>query len=277
MKRFLFYSGLSFLLVACNNGTENKEPAKEDTNPVPANNQPANLGYQLIKEYPHDTACFTEGLQYVDGKLLESAGQYGESNIRFTSLETGKPIKQVKLADKYFGEGCTQLNGRIYQMTYQEKTCFVYDAATLKKTGEFNYNFGEGWGMTTDGKSLIISNGGSNLFWYDPVTFKEINRVGVTNQYGPVGKINELEYIKGFIYANIWREDEVIKIDPGSGRVVAVFNLQDLRGKAGIPVPDMAGETGPEVMNGIAYDSTGNRIFITGKYWPKLFEVKFDN
>jgi glutamine cyclotransferase len=131
--------------------------------------------------------------------------------------------------------------------------------------------------MTTDGKSLIISNGGSNLFWYDPVTFKEISRLGVSNQYGPVGKINELEYIKGFIYANIWMEDQVIKIDPGSGRVVAVFNLQDLRGKAGIPAQDITSESGPEVMNGIAYDSSGNRIFITGKHWPKLFEVKFDN
>lgn len=277
MKQLLLFPALALALAACNSGTETKTPAADTTAPSPASSQPANLGYQLIKEYPHDTSCFTEGLQYVDGKFLESGGQYGQSNIRFSSLETGKPLKEVKLDKKYFGEGCTQLNGKIYQMTYQEKTCFVYDAATLKKLKEFNYNFGEGWGMTTDGKNLIISNGGSNIFYYDPETFKEVKRIGVSNQYGPVGKINELEFIKGFIYANIWTADQVIKINPESGSVVAVFNLEDLRGRAGIPQADMSSETAPEVMNGIAYDSAANRIFITGKYWPKLFEVKFDN
>lgn len=276
MKRILFWGAIVSLFAACNGGGESKTPSN-DTLPNADNSQPANLGYQIIKEYPHDSACFTEGLQFVDGKLLESGGQYGQSSLRISNIETGKPLKQIKLDKQYFGEGCTQLNGKIYQMTYQEKTCFVYDAATLKKIKEFTYNFGEGWGMTTDGKNLIISNGGSNLFWYDPETFKEVKRVGVSNQYGPVGKINELEYIKGFVYANIWMEDKVIKIDPESGRVVAVINLDDLRGKTGISAPNVASETSPEVMNGIAYDSATNRIFITGKYWPKLFEVKFDN
>ncbi len=275
MKKVVLLLAIGVFLISCG-GNENTEPKVEPSS-EPANSQTAELGYQLLNSYPHDTACFTEGLQYVNGQLLESAGQYGESDIRFTDLKTGKVIKQVNLDKKYFGEGCTQLNGKIYQMTYQEKTCFVYDAATLKKINEFNYSFGEGWGMTTDGTYLIISNGGSNLFYYDPNTFKEVKRVGVTNQYGPVSRINELEFIKGFVYANVWLADQILKIDTGSGKVAAVFNLGDLRGKTGIPASDMTTESGPDVMNGIAYDSATNRIFITGKYWPKLFEVKFDN
>ncbi|CAN5706409.1 glutaminyl-peptide cyclotransferase [soil metagenome] len=275
MKKVVLLLAIGVFLVSCG-GNEKTEPTVNPT-PEPASNQPAELGYQLLNSYPHDTACFTEGLQYVNGQLLESAGQYGESNIRVTDIKTGNVLKQQKLDKKYFGEGCTQLNGKIYQMTYQEKTCFVYDAATLKKINEFNYSFGEGWGMTTDGTYLIISNGGSNLFYYDPNTFQEVKRVGVTNQYGPVSRINELEFIKGFVYANVWLADQILKIDTASGKVAAVFNLSDLRGKTGIPASDMTTESGPDVMNGIAYDSAANRIFITGKYWPKLFEVKFDN
>lgn len=277
MKNNLYLLALSTLLFSCGNNNNEPKAPEVAPGPEPANTQPAVIGYQILNSYPHDSTCFTEGLQYVDGKLLESGGQWGKSDIRFTDLQTGKVINQAKLDKKYFGEGCTQLNGKIYQMTYQENTCFVYDAATLKKIGEFNYNFGEGWGMTTDGTHLIISNGGSNLFYYDPASFKEVKRVGVTNQYGPVGKINELEFIKGFIYANVWRSEQILKIDTASGNVVKVINLEDFRGKTGIPPIDDTDENAPEVLNGIAYDSVGNRIFITGKNWPKVFEVKFDN
>ena len=275
MKYIFTALSLAVMICSCggNDDTNNPKPSE---NPEPANSQPAILSYQLINSYPHDTACFTEGLQYINGQFLESAGQYGESDIRFTDVVSGKVLRKSKLDKKYFGEGCTQLNGKIYQMTWKENTCFVYDAATLKKINEFNYSFGEGWGMTTDGTYLIISNGGSNLFWYDPTTFKEVKRVGITNQYGPVAKINELEFIKGFVYANVWYSDQILKIDTGSGKVVAVINLDSLRGTTGIPPNDVDDE-GPGVMNGIAYDSAANRIFITGKYWPKLFEVKFDN
>ena len=276
MKKILFAIFIPVFLFSCGNNNESTEPSVDPAK-TPENSLPANISYQLVNSFPHDTACFTEGLQYVDGKLLESTGQYGKSVLRFTDLATGKVLKQVKLSDKYFGEGCTQLDGKIYQMTWEEKTCFVYDAVTLKKIKEFTYNFGEGWGMTTDGTHLIISNGGSNLYFYNPSNFTEVKRVGVSNQYGPVGKINELEYIKGFVYANIWMSDQIIKIDPSSGKVTALVNLDDLRGKTGIPPSNFANETGPEAMNGIAYDSAGNRIFITGKNWPKLFEVKFDN
>jgi glutamine cyclotransferase len=275
MKRLLLIVLPTLVLCSCGNETSNDKPTTTpETETVPS--QPAVISYQVVQTYPHDIKVFTEGLQFVDGKLLESGGNYGESDLRFTELKTGKVLQQIKLDKKYFGEGCTLLNGKIYQMTWMENTCFVYDAATFKKEKEFTYNFGQGWGMTTNGKELIISNGGSNLFFYDPLTFKEIKRVGVTNQNGPVGNINELELIKGFLYANIWQTDNIVKIDTASGKVVGVINLEDLRGKAGIaPYSGMDGQ--PDVLNGIAYDAAGNRVFVTGKNWPKLFEVKFDN
>ncbi len=275
MKRVLFFL-LPIIIVSCGEPSNNKpDPGTSTTS---TSNQPAIISYQIINAYPHDTKSYTEGLQYIDGKLLESAGQYGESNIRFTELVTGKVLKQTDIDDKYFGEGCSQLNGKVYQMTYMENTCFVYDAATLKKQQEFNYNFGQGWGMTSNGRQLIISTGSSNIFFYDPVSFKEIKRLGVTNEYGPVGNINELELIKGYLYANVWRTDNILKIDTSSGKVVGVVNLSDLRGRTGIPnINEEEENKGPEVLNGIAYDSAANRIFITGKYWPKLFEVKLDN
>jgi glutamine cyclotransferase len=278
MKRIVFYALLAVTAFSCGDGNKPAEPTEPTTQPdgPSTNNQPAAIGYQIVNSYPHDAKCFTEGLQYVDGKFLESAGQEGESNIRYTDLATGKVLKQTNMAKESFGEGCTVLNGKVYQMTYKENTCYVYDSANLKKMGQFTYNFGEGWGMTTNGKDLIVSNGGSNLFFIDPTTFKEIKRVGVTNEYGPVGKINELELIKGYVYANIWLADEIVKIDTATGKVVGVVNLGDLRGKTGIPKAT-GEESDPEVLNGIAYDKANNRIFITGKYWPKLFEVKFDN
>ena len=273
MRRILALFSAVFLF-ACGNNDSNTDTTTPD-NSQPDQAQPAVIGYQLLKTYPHDSTAYTEGLQYVNGKLLESTGEYGQSDIRYVDINSGKVLKKTTLSKEYFGEGCTLLNGKIFQMTYQEKTCFVYDS-TLKKTGEFNYGFGEGWGMTSNGHQLIISTGSSNIFFYDPVSFKEIKRLGVTNQYGPVGNINELELIKGFIYANIYQTDNIVKIDTASGRVVGIVNLGDLRGKLGLP-PTIMADGQPEVLNGIAYDEASNRIFITGKYWPKLCEVKFDN
>lgn len=273
MKRFSFFIAALLLLTACNNN-----PAKPDTPATPiVDNAPANIAYKIVNEYPHDATCFTEGLQYVDGKFYESAGNYGESDIRITDPATGKVLQSKKLDKQYFGEGITVLNGKAYQLSYQENTAFVYDAKTLKQLSTFTYSFGEGWGMTTDGKNLIISTGGSNLYFVDPATFKTVKSVGVYNQYGAVAAINELEFIKGFVYANLWQQDILLKIDPASGKVVGTVNLSDLRGKYGYPPLAQAGEDGPEVLNGIAYDSATNRVFITGKNWPKLFEVKLDN
>lgn len=259
------------LLWSCNNSEKPEEPATSDAT------APANIPFQVIKEYPHDTTAFTEGLQYVNGKLYESTGNNGESDIRIVDLTTGKPEIKKPLDSKYFGEGLTVLNGKAYQLTYQEKTGFVYDAKTLKLEKTFTFNQGEGWGLTNDGKNLIMSTGSSNLYFLDPTTLQETNRVGVTDQYGPVPNINELEYIKGYVYANQWQNEVILKIDPASGRVVGKADLSSLRAKTGIAEMNRLTGEGPDVLNGIAYDSANNKIYITGKYWPKLLEVKLDN
>jgi glutamine cyclotransferase len=180
--------------------------------------------------------------------------------------------------NKYFGEGITVLNGKLYQLTYKEKTGFIYDAKTLKQLGTFSYNTAEGWGMTNDGTSLIYSDGTSNLYYLDPNTLKETKRLQVSDNYGPVSNINELEYIKGFIYANQWQTELLLKIDPNTGKVVAQANMANLRVQGGISsVAEARGPEDPEYLNGIAYDKENNRIFVTGKNWPKLFEIKLDN
>jgi glutamine cyclotransferase len=230
-----------------------------------------------VKEYPHDVTAFTEGLEYIDGHLYESVGHYGKSDIRKTELETGKIVKQQKMDAKYFGEGMTVLNDKIYQLTYQEKTGFVYDKESLKLLKTFTYNTKEGWGMTNDGTHLIYGDGETSLVFLDPATLTEVKRLTVTDQYGPVANVNELEYINGYIYANQWRTDLILKIDPANGEVIARSDLTDLRRVTGVPEPVLNDESAPEVFNGIAYDKTGNRIFVTGKNWPKVIEIKLDN
>lgn len=269
------------LLVAI--GSCNNDPKTASDKPADAtsttSSSPKDIPYQIVNEYPHDTLSYTEGLQYIDGKLYESAGMNKHSDIHVADLITGKVLQRHKLDDKYFGEGITVLNGKAFQMTYQENTCFVYDPKTFKLLKTFTYNFGEGWGMTTDGKNLIVSNGSSTIFFINPETFRIISQIDVNNQYGSQSKINELEYIKGSIYANVYGEDVILKIDPANGRILGQVNMSNLRIKYGYPAVNdtTKPESAPEVMNGIAYDSVTNRIFITGKYWPKVFEVKLDN
>jgi glutamine cyclotransferase len=238
---------------------------------------PAVINYEIVKEYPHDHTAFTEGLQFVDGFMYEGTGRYGKSDIRKTELESGRIVQQTKMDEKYFGEGITILNGKIYQLTYMEHTGFIYDLATMKQTGTFTFPNKEGWGMTTDGTNLIYNDGGHLLYFLDPNTMQQVKAVEVIDEHGPVKGINELEYIKGFVYANQWQTDYIFKIDPATGKVVGRANLFDLRQKTGIPYPLMNDENAPEVMNGIAYDAATNRIFVTGKNWPKLIEIKLDN
>lgn len=274
-----------YLLAACSSCKNDPKETTDKPADVPAinSNAPKEIAYQIVKEFPHDTLSYVEGLQFVDGKLYESAGNYGTSDIRIVDPTTGKVLQQHKLEKKYFGEGITVLNGKAYQMTYKENTCFVYDAKTFKLLKTFTYNFGEGWGMTTDGKNLIVSNGSSTIFFIDPETFRIMNQIDVNSQFGAVSNINELEFIKGSIYANVYGQDLILKIDPANGKVLGQIDLTNLRNKYGIRSlqaiqSDTAmHSTKPEVMNGIAYDSATNRIFITGKFWPTLFEVKFDN
>jgi glutamine cyclotransferase len=274
---------LSYLLLAASlvisscgddeEGDDKQKPPVEET-PRPA---PAQIKYELVREYPHDATAFTEGLQFVDGYLYESTGRYGKSELRKVDLETGKVLQTVKLDEKYFGEGLAVLNGKIYQLTYMEHTGFIYDQKTLKQIGTFTFPNNEGWGMTTDGTHLIYDDGTHLLFFVDPNTFKEVKRIEVMDDRGQVRQINELEYINGYIYANQWQTNYIYKIDPATGKVVAKADLSDLRQKIGVPYPVVNDEDAPEVLNGIAYDAAGNRIFVTGKNWPKLVEIKLDN
>ncbi len=280
MKKISLYAAalLAMTITACNDGDK---PAEETaTTEQPATNvpAPAQIPFSLVTEYPHDGTAFTEGLQFVDGVLYESTGQYGSSDVRKVNLTTGKVQQKQAMDAKYFGEGITVLNGKLYQLTYKEKTGIVYDAKTLKQIQTFSYPNAEGWGMTNDGTNLIYSDGTDELFFIDPVTFKEVKRIQVKDQYGTVTRINELEYIKGYIYANQWQADLIYKIDPATGNVVGLADLRNLRQQAGILALGQAtDESQPEVMNGIAYDAVNNKIYITGKNWPKLFEVKLDN
>ncbi|HSK12732.1 MAG TPA: glutaminyl-peptide cyclotransferase [Phnomibacter sp.] len=230
---------------------------------------PESPGYRVIAEYPHDTAAYTQGLIWHNGHLLEGTGQFGKSDLRVVDLTTGKVLKQTKNAEDVFGEGITYLNGKIYQVTWQNKKGFIYDAKTLKPIGEFPLNT-QGWGLTTNGSELILSDGSNVLYFLDTATFREQRRVGVSDNFGPVGNLNELEWVNGFVFANRWQSDMIYKINPESGRVEARIDFSGLKEQAGFNVNDPSNE----VLNGIAYDSVNNRFFITGKYWPRLFEVK---
>jgi glutamine cyclotransferase len=275
---------LSYLLLAatliitsCGEDNNNNDNTSGTPDTTPKVEVPAVINYTIVKEYPHDPKAFTEGLQFVDGFLYESAGQYEMSDIRKTELETGKVLQKTTMEPRYFGEGLAVIKDKVYQLTYREQTGFVYDLKTLKQLGTFKFYNREGWGMTTDGTNLIYDDGGSTLYFMDPNSFQEVKRVEVVDERGAVNQLNELEYIKGFIYANQWQTDYIYKIDPATGKVVGKANLFDLRQKANIPYPIAGDETSPEVMNGIAYDAVSNRIFITGKNWPKLIEIKLDN
>ncbi|MDE3143020.1 MAG: glutaminyl-peptide cyclotransferase, partial [Bacteroidota bacterium] len=201
------------------------------------------------------------------------SGLNGKSKLSKISLRNGKVLRQLDLAKEYFGEGITVLNGKIFQLTYQTHKCFVYDFKTFDKIGEFEYE-GEGWGMTNDGKHLIMDSGNNNLIFRDPETFKIVNTIGVIDNNGPVAQINELEYLDSFIYANIWQTNYIVKIDPVSGQVVAKADLTDLINRY-VPSTTPADANGGSWPNGIAYDRINNQFYITGKLWPKIFAVRF--
>lgn len=269
--------GLLFLAlwaVSCNNETRQVAGNTAPDNSAMA--LPAVISYDIINEYPHDPTAFTEGLEYRDGFLYESTGQYGSSDIRKTDLKTGKVLISKKMEARYFGEGLTVLNGKIYQLTYREGKGFVYDLATLQMERTFSFTTPEGWGMTNNGSCLIFDDGTNIFHFIDPTTFKEVKQLAVTDEHGPAAQLNEPELIHGFIYANQWQTDYILKIDTASGKVVGRADLGTLRQRAGI-APMSGNRHGPEVLNGIAYDATNNRIFITGKNWPKILEVKLDN
>jgi len=262
------YTGIFTIVLliglACNNGTE-----PTATTPPPP--QPASLSCTIQRVLPHDTSSFTEGLLVYKGSLYESTGDHGKSKLLKINLNTGKVEKQLDLDQKYFGEGIVILRDTIYQLTYTEKAVFVY-TMDFKKIKEFTITTdnGQGWGMTTDGTNLIVDDGSSNLYFYEPSTFKLIKKLPVTDA-GALGyNLNELEYIDGYIYANQWQLPYILKIDPSDGKIIAKADLTDIWNRIQQKSPKA------DVLNGIAYDADTKKIYITGKNWPELYEVQFN-
>ncbi len=222
-------------------------------------------GYRIVQSYPHDRGAFTQGLLFEGGALYEGTGLYGESSLRRVELLTGRVLQIHHLPPQYFGEGITLWKEKILQLTWREQTGFVYDRESFQLLGQFSYST-EGWGLTHDGRRLILSDGTSTLRFLDPESFKEIGRLEVRAKGVPIRNLNELEYIKGEIWANVWQTDRIAIISPETGAVRAWLDL------TGLLSPEE--RRSADVLNGIAYDAEGDRLFVTGKLWPKLFEVR---
>jgi glutamine cyclotransferase len=223
--------------------------------------------YEIVHTYPHDAQAFTEGLFYLNGFLYESTGLEQHSSIRKVRLETGEVLQRIDIPAQYFGEGIVNWKQKLVSLTWKTQVGFVYDLPTLKAQRRFHYK-GEGWALTQDGKRLIMSDGTPELRFLDPDTLKETGRLRVTRDGAPVRNLNELEWVKGQIYANVWLTNAVVIIDPDSGNITGIINLAGLLGPSG-PSGGRPGE-----LNGIAYDSRHDRLFVTGKNWPKLFEIR---
>jgi glutaminyl-peptide cyclotransferase len=223
--------------------------------------------YEIVHAYPHDPTAFTEGLFYLNGFLYESTGLEGHSTIRKVRLESGKVVQKIDIPAKYFGEGIVNWDGQLVSLTWKSEVGFVFDVATFKQQKQFHYS-GEGWALTQDGKQIIMSDGTPELRFLNPGTLKETNRITVRLSGKPLRNVNELEWVKGEIYANVWQTNWIVRIDPHTGEVIGVINLSGLLSRSDV-VPDQT-----DVLNGIAYDSKGDRLFVTGKNWPKLFEIR---
>jgi glutamine cyclotransferase len=269
MKRILLPPLL--LLAACGNEDPNPPETTASANTVTV----PTINYTVVKAHPHDTSLFTEGLLVHDGKLFESTGSPAgargpKSLVGVIDLSTGKMDKKVELdAEMYFGEGIAFLNGKLYQLTYKTQIGFIYDARTFKQTGTFHYANAEGWSLTTDGRNLIMSDGSPQLTWLSADSLKPIKRLTVTEDGAPLHNLNELEYIKGYIYANIWMTNTIVRIDPTTGKVLGKLNLGSLEIEAKARQPNV------DVLNGIAYDAATDKIYVTGKLWPNIYEISF--
>ncbi len=222
---------------------------------------------EVVEVYPHDPAAFTQGLFFWQGLLYEGTGLYGESSLRQVRLEDGAVLRRVDLEPGFFGEGIAAFGNRIYQLTWREQTGFIYDLGSLNKLGEFTYQ-GEGWGLTTDGTYLIMSDGSSTLRFVDPETLEIVDRLQVLAAGGAVPLLNELEYVEGEIWANIWLTSVICRIDPASGQVVGWIDLSELTRR------ELAANPGIDVLNGIAYDAETGRVFVTGKLWSNIYQIR---
>jgi glutamine cyclotransferase len=227
---------------------------------------PKKYTYRVIKTFNHDPQAYTQGLYVNNGYLYEGTGQNGSSSLRKVELETGKVLQSTNLNQEYFGEGIALFDGKIYQLTWTSGIGFVYDAETFNKLHSFNYAT-QGWGLTTNGKELIMSDGSNTLYFMEPNGFTEVKKIEVFDNYGPQKMLNELEYIDGKIWANVYTSNRVVIIDPQSGAVVSEIDFSGI-----LKNSDKTGNE--DVLNGIAYDSTNKRIYVTGKNWPKLFQIE---
>jgi glutaminyl-peptide cyclotransferase len=266
--RCLLWSAL-LLLTACE-----KKPsaiaavpvAAQATRPAPEWQKHALLGYQVLRELPHDAQAYTQGLLLSGGEWVESTGGHGSSSIRRVEIATGKPRIHKNLAQEFFGEGIAEWNGKLYQLTWKSQQCFVYDSKTLQWQKTLNYA-GEGWGLTTDGKSMILSNGSDRLRFLDPTTFRIQREIQVRRNGKPVDKLNELEFVEGEIFANVWFSKEIMRIHPADGTVLGVIDLSDIDAKETLRQEDF-------VLNGIAYDFEKQELYVTGKCWARIYQIK---
>jgi glutaminyl-peptide cyclotransferase len=224
-------------------------------------------GFEIVNTFPHDPNAFTQGFIFHDGFFYESDGEYEESRLRKVELATGKTLQYYNLPREFFGEGMTLLNDKIYQVTWREKTCFVYDAKTFKLLKEFRYS-GEGWGLTHDGVNLYLSDGTHVVRVINPETFETVNTIVVHDEKGqPIMELNELEYVKGELWANVWHKTKIARIEIKSGNLLGWIDLTNL-------AQGEVRDNDEHVLNGIAYDSANDRIFVTGKDWRKVYEIK---
>jgi glutaminyl-peptide cyclotransferase len=251
----LLLLALLFLLVSCSGAAHLNEPAPDA----------ALYSFDVRGSWPHDVGAFTQGLEYYEGSLYESTGGHGTSSLRQVELETGRVLRRVDVPREYFAEGLTIFHGKIYQLTWQAHKGFIYDLASFQMLGEFAYE-GEGWGLTHDERSLIMSDGTNQIRFLDPVNLRVERAIKVYDEGRPLMKLNELEYIRGEIYANIWQTDWIVRLDPRTGKILGRIDLKGL-----LPAADRTGTT--DVLNGIAYDEAHDRLFVTGKLWPKLFQI----
>jgi len=246
------------LLASCGDKKSTESTAAVDALAIP---------YTVLKTLPHDTEAFTEGLTIHNSKVLESTGQNGTSWVAEVDPGSGVHTKKIVLDDRYFGEGMTVLNNKLYYLTYKTKVGFIYDANTYAQIGEFNFNT-QGWGLTHDGTNLIMSDGTENLYYLDSATQKVVRTLTVTDETGKLKNLNELEYVNGFIFANVYETPVIVKIDPATGKVVGRINLSVIVAE----IERMFGDTAE--LNGIAYDKNSNALLVTGKLWPRSYLIR---
>lgn len=267
-RLFVVLGVVSSLAVACGaSSTPTPDAQARPASTVPAAPRVEQYGYRIIRSHPHDPAAFTQGLTIADAQLYEGTGLYGQSSLRRVDLPTGGVLQSLALDSQYFGEGIAVVGDRIYQLTYQTGVGFVYDRTTFKKLKEFTYR-GEGWGLTYDGQRLIMSDGTDTLRFWDPETLGELGRLRVRDGDDAIRNINELEYVDGAIYANVWQEERIARIDPKTGVVTAWIDMSNL-------LTATERSRGVDVLNGIAHDPRTGHFLITGKLWPWVFEVEF--